>query len=46
MRLSYDDEHDVSYLHLRDDSDDVATVTSVPFRPPNSNDLTGIGLRL
>ena len=37
MRLTYDERAGVAYLRLRDDTDEVETVSSTPFRPPASD---------
>jgi uncharacterized protein YuzE len=34
MRLSYDQRSGAAYLRLRDDRDNVGTISSQPFRPP------------
>jgi uncharacterized protein YuzE len=36
MKLTYDKQVGAAYLRLRQDSDDVGTVSSQPFRPPDS----------
>jgi uncharacterized protein YuzE len=36
MRLTYDERVGAAYLRLREDADDVGTVSSKPFRPPGS----------
>jgi uncharacterized protein YuzE len=36
MRLTYDKEVGAAYLRLRDDADDVGTVTPETFRPTGS----------
>jgi uncharacterized protein YuzE len=36
MRLTYDERVGAAYLRLREDGDDVGTVSSEPFRPPGS----------
>ena len=36
MRLTYDRQVGAAYLRLREDGDDVGTVSSKTFRPPGS----------
>jgi uncharacterized protein YuzE len=36
MRLTYDKRAGAAYLRLREDGDDVGTISSQPFRPPGS----------
>ena len=39
MRLTYDKEVGAAYLRIRDDGDDVGTVTSMPVTPPDVDGL-------